>query len=398
MMRRSWILVAGMAVLAVLAAGGFALGAVGFPAGRTTPGAAPRSSTLHGSALRSSGSAAARPVKDRSAQEIGRDFLRSWVQDGRVIRRDQGGDTVSEGQAYGMLIADGVGDEKQFSAIWDWTKKNLMRSDGLLAWQWSKGAVRDSEPAADADLDTARALVLAGTRFSRPEFTQAGTELATRIADHLTVETSLGRILLPGTWATPPYAYNPSYASPATFRLLQAATGDPRWSQLIDGSRAVTAQLLTSTALPPDWAQISADGVLHPMPGPRGQGQSVRYGYDAARLPIRYAESCNPEDVALAARLAPTLNRDNPLAVQLDLGGRALNNDQGAVAYAARAAARAAAGDLTGARADLKRSDRQAQKLPTYYGDAWAALAPLYLESNVLGGCPLLKPAPSKGH
>ena len=36
-------------------------------------------------------------------------FLAGYVTgDGRVIRRDQGGDIVSEGQAYGMLIAEVV--------------------------------------------------------------------------------------------------------------------------------------------------------------------------------------------------------------------------------------------------------------------------------------------------
>ena len=39
-------------------------------------------------------------------------FLDAYVDpDGRVVRRDQGGDTVSEGQAYALLLATAVGDE-----------------------------------------------------------------------------------------------------------------------------------------------------------------------------------------------------------------------------------------------------------------------------------------------
>src|SRR3546814_7879618 len=71
--------------------------------------------------------------------------------EGRVVRYDQGGDTVSEGQAYAMLLAVGSDDEARFATIWDWTEQNLQRSDWLLAWQWADGGVVDEAPAADAD-------------------------------------------------------------------------------------------------------------------------------------------------------------------------------------------------------------------------------------------------------
>ena len=50
------------------------------------------------------------------------------------MRRDQGGDTVGEGQAYGMLMAAAIGDKKRFNLIWDWTQKNLVRPDGLISY------------------------------------------------------------------------------------------------------------------------------------------------------------------------------------------------------------------------------------------------------------------------
>ena len=46
------------------------------------------------------------PPAQPNVMRAGQFFLRRYVDgDGRVVRRDQGGDTVSEGQAYGMLIA-----------------------------------------------------------------------------------------------------------------------------------------------------------------------------------------------------------------------------------------------------------------------------------------------------
>jgi len=79
-------------------------------------------------------SSSSAPRLERNVVRSGQFFLRRYVDgDGRVVRRDQGGDTVSEGQAYGMLIAAGLGDWKRFDTIWGWTRSHLRRPDGLLS-------------------------------------------------------------------------------------------------------------------------------------------------------------------------------------------------------------------------------------------------------------------------
>lgn len=325
-----------------------------------------------------------------SPEEAAAAFLDAWVDDdGRVVRRDQGDDTVSEGQAYGLLIAVGADDEEAFESIWRWTAENLMRDDGLLAWRWQDGAVLDSEPASDADLDAARALVLAGDRFGRQDFTDAGTALATRVMDDMTASTPFGRILLPGLWAAGgrDYFYNPSYASPAAFSALGEATGDSRWAELVAGGEAVTAELLAGSPLPPDWARVNADGTINPMAGAGGLGEDVRYSYDAARLPIRFAESCRVEDRQLAAQLLGPLNRQDTLPTALDLGGTEVSPDEHPLGYLARAASASAAGDTSLAREDIERASMLGQEFGTYYGAAWTALGRLMLETDRLGGC-----------
>jgi endoglucanase len=328
----------------------------------------------------------------RTTVQLGQQFLHDWVQDGRVIRRDQGGDTVSEGQSYGMLIALGVRDKSEFTAIWNWTKAHLMRSDGLFAWRWQNGAVVDDQPASDADLEIARALLLAGTDFQDSAWTKQGTALADAIATHLTVETGAGRILLPGLWAAGagPYSYNPSYAAPEAIAQIAQATSDPRWTELEKGTRAVAGELLQKSPLPPDWAQVEPDGSVNDLPGPTGQGPSVRYSFDAARFPINAANSCDPTDSAMSAGLATTLGRQGTLSVDLDLGASPLDSVQNPVAYLARASARAAHGSVADARADIERADKLDTSDPTYYGAAWTALAPLLLDTTRLGGCPPL--------
>lgn len=320
-------------------------------------------------------------------------FLDRYVDDGRVVRTDQGGDTVSEGQAYGLLLAVAADDEERFDQIWDWTTQNLQRDDLLLAWRWKDGAVVDDQPASDADLDAARALVLAGDTFDRGDLRDDGTALGDALLDRMTASTALGRILLPGPWATAsPHAYNPSYASPAAFAVLSRASGDPRWQELADGSRATTSALLDANPLPTNWATVAADGGVAIAGSASGEGEPG-YGYDATRTPIRYAESCDPADRALAARLAAALPDGDTLPAELDSGGGAVTDDQHPVAYAARAAALAADGQTDAARADLQRMTQTASNTPTYYGDAWNALTTAMLGDDVLAGCALLADA-----
>ncbi len=365
-----------LAVVGVLVVA--AVGGGGAPA--TAPSSAPATATTAPRTL--------------TATEAGQSFLAGYVdRDGRVVRRDQGGDTVSEGQAYAMLVAVALGDRDTFARVWSWTQRHLMRPDGTLSWRWHRGKVVDASSASDADLDAARALVVAGRRFADPTLTDAGRRLGTAILDVETVTTSVGRILVAGNWATTePYAYNPSYASPAAVDVLAKDSGDRRWTELAAGSQAITRRVLTDAGLPADWAQVHGDGRVEPTSGAAGRGaEGVRYSYDAARLPLRYAESCHPEDVVLAAQLAGALARSPGGPAARDLTGQPLTSDQSVVAITAQAAVFAAAGDTTGANAQLIAADHQQQLGPTYYGGAWNALGRMLLTDPALGGCPPLR-------
>ena len=95
-----------------------------------------------------------RAVLDPRPQAVAaaRAFLDRYVaSDGRVVRSDQGGDTVSEGQSYAMLLALAARDRTRFQRVWSWTVSNLQRPDALLAWHWDDGHVVDWMPASDAD-------------------------------------------------------------------------------------------------------------------------------------------------------------------------------------------------------------------------------------------------------
>lgn len=277
-------------------------------------------------------------------------FLERYVErDGRVVRHDQGGDTVSEGQAYALLAAAGVGDAERFAAVWRWTRTNLQRPDGLFAWHWRDGRVVDDEPAADADLDIVRALLAGAERFGDRGYAVEADLVAAAIRQEETEMVAGTRLLLPGPWAAGrrPVRINPSYLAPRTFALLG-------WRDMA----GVARRLVEPGEAPPDWVLVGGDGTV------RRDGS---YGYEAVRLPVRLAESPDPADRQLAAAMWPAL-RDHRFTRRHP------------VAMVGAAAAAAAAGDPDAARRLLDRAAAEDRRRPTYYGGAWIALAELWLD------------------
>lgn len=327
---------------------------------------------------------------DGAARRAAAHFLDRYVEpDGRVVRRDQGGDTVSEGQAYAMLVAQATGDRNRFRLAWDWARAHLQRPDGLLAWRWADGRVEDDMPAADADLDAAWALVLAAGRFDDDGLRREGMGMAAAVLDNETAATPDGMVLVAGPWARQPPVVNPSYVSPGAFSVMSEQTGDHRWQTLARTSLARLDELMTGgQPLPPDWSRLSASGQLEAAPAPGHDGQGARYGLDAARLLTRLAPCAGPWR-RLAASAWPVLAgaADGGTAVASDLRGRAMGPSQHAAKAVAAASSAHAAGDRRAADALMARAEELDRQSPTYYGAAWVALGRLLLTSSLGEDC-----------
>ena len=302
---------------------------------------------------------------------VARRFLSRYaLPDGRVVRHDQGGDTVSEGQAYGMLIAAAIGDRDRFGRIWRWTKTHLGRPDGLFAWHWAGGRVVDPQAASDADLEIARALLVAGCRFGDASLGRRAVAVGRAVLAHETAQRGRRLILAAGPWATgSPITVNPSYLDPALLDALGRLTGDRRFGDLVDGTAGAIAAV--SHPLPPDWATVDEQGAVTPS-GPPGQRVPATYGFDAPRAIVWSAVADRAAGRRLAARAWPAL-KDRVTAEPL--------------AAVAAAAAAAAAGDRGARDRLLAQADRLQAGAPTYYGTAWAALGRLLLTSDRLSIC-----------
>jgi endo-1,4-beta-D-glucanase Y len=271
-------------------------------------------------------------VLTASWQSYCRHFIKP---DGQVSIPEQGGGTISEAQAYAMLRAVWANDEKVFNRVYAWTYKNLSRlraqGDSLLAWRWGRlpdgsFGVLDANSAADGDLDYALALVLAARKGWRapsglPDYREEALKVQAAMLAKEMVTLPDGQLLLtPGNWhePAPPYLVNPSYFSPAAYRLFEklATGGDQprhradvgavrapplqmeigvttdrsRWGRLRGDTYKLLGRLSqglagqTGVGLFPDWCRVDAAGRVAPAPG-----KDTRFGWEAVRIPFRVA-------------------------------------------------------------------------------------------------------------
>jgi cellulose synthase (UDP-forming) len=219
-------------------------------------------------------------------------YLHTHVEGGRVVARDEGGITTSEGQAYAMLRAAWAGDRPAFEEIWRWTRANLqVREDRLLAWKW-KDRVLDRNAATDADQDAALALVIAARRFDEPRFLEDARAL---LADVWRLEViRAGDRFLPtgGNWA-PQERYptiHVAYLSPHAYEVFAQVDPERPWRELVRSSYEVLRFLFIEKglSLPPEkiWVNPRTGALLLERPGASGPTPS---GYDSVPIYWRVA-------------------------------------------------------------------------------------------------------------
>lgn len=330
------------------------------------------------------------------AATAARRFLDAYVDaDGRVVRHDQGGDTVSEGQAYAMLLAAAVGDADAFDQIRRWTEAHLVREDGLMAFRWADGAIADPMPATDADLLAAAALVLGAERFGDRSMRVDAARLADAIVATEIADSGEGPVLLAGPWAHADGVVNPSYFVVPAMSVL-AADGDHRWAAIAATSRRLVAELTADPPhLPPDWAALTPgddgtfDGGIAPRPAPGSDDPPV-FGYEAVRLVVQLAADCDPAGRDLAARMWPFLREEaagGTVNAAYLLDGTPARDYPHPAALVAAAAAAHAAGDRDAATTLLDAATELDELAPSYYGAVWVALARLWLDTDRLDVC-----------
>jgi len=219
--------------------------------------------------------------------------------DGRVMRPAEN-DTVSEGQAYAMLRAVWLNDKETFDKCYQWTEQNMSRQlknqDSLLGWHWKDGSITDWMPASDADIDYATSLIFAHSRWgqNQPKGLRPYDETAKKLLDDIlekeTFRTKSTRLyfspwLIGKTDEMKTFPLNPSYFSPAQFRIFHKFSRDNRWLELVDTTYFMLESLSTEFAgkkgigLFPDWCSVDNNDLFSPL-----ENKNSGFGYEAIRV------------------------------------------------------------------------------------------------------------------
>ncbi len=239
-------------------------------------------------------------------------FLRP---DGRIVDTGNGGISHSEGQGYGMLLAEAAADQEAFDSIHGWTEQVLARKDvALFSWRYAPTEavpVGDPNNAADGDILIAWALMRAHKRWNRPEYLKRATEIRTAIRARL-LDRSTGRtLLLPGSDGftdEKTTTVNPSYYIWPALDAFYAADRSEDWGDLIDdGEKLLAEACFGEFKLPCDWVDVTAAGTAP------ANGRPPRFGFDAMRIPLylllggRSSQAANIAKFWTACLAAPTI-------------------------------------------------------------------------------------------
>ena len=203
--------------------------------------------------------------------------------------------TVSEGIAYGMLIAVLMDDRMLFDEASGSTSRLWVNGNGLMDWYINAARHRSAGHGRRDPTPTrtmAWALVMADRQWGGKgsldkAYLDYGKTLIKAIWDH-EVDHSNKEFLLAGdTWAGN-LVFNASYFAPNEYRVFGEVTNDTAgWGRVIDTGYTILAKSLNTqngnatNGLVPAWCDVNG------APKSPNNGGATNYQYDAARIPFR---------------------------------------------------------------------------------------------------------------
>ena len=199
----------------------------------------------------------------------------------KVIRPENGNDTVSEGIGYGMLIGVFMDDQPMFDTLWSYAKSHF---DGNHLMTWCIPAGSEQLPpaegsATDGDEDMAYALLMASKQWSGGTYASDASTLISNIFTH---EVS-GNILEGGDGFNNANELDPSYFAPSYYRAFAAVDTGHDWMGVLSECYSILANAQGSYGLVPNWVNQSGAGITVRQLDAR----DPYFGYDACRIPFR---------------------------------------------------------------------------------------------------------------
>lgn len=318
----------------------------------------------------------------------------------------QANSTVSEGIAYGMIIAVMVDDQPLFDAFWSYASCFLNKS-GLMDWYIAPDGSRPLGvgAATDADEDMAWALVMAHRQWGgRGALSESYASTAARLIDAI-YTTEVDRhewpdMLLPGDDWRGKNVFNPSYFAPNQYRIFGSVTGNAQgWQRVIDTGYAIIERSLNDASgnrdngLVPAWCDASG------KPVEAFPGALKNYQYDSARTPFRMAQDwAYAREPRARALLARTCRFFDGIGADHVVDGYSLDgtpmpdpksppNSPGSAVFVAGAAAGAMHDPAYESFLDAAYARLRTGKLlarSRYYNHCWTVLGLLMLTGNLV--------------
>jgi endo-1,4-beta-D-glucanase Y len=209
----------------------------------------------------------------------------------------QANSTVSEGIAYGMIIAVMMDDQAMFDGFWTYARCFLNKS-GLMDWYIAPDGQKPLAvgAASDADEDMAWALIMADRQWGGggslgESYASVALRLIEAIYDTEVDHDRWPDMFLPGDDWRGRDVFNPSYFAPNQYRLFGDVSGNTgAWQRVVDRGYEVLERSLNdasgnrSNGLVPAWCDSSG------TPVEAFPGAMTNYQYDSARTPFRMAQ------------------------------------------------------------------------------------------------------------
>jgi endoglucanase len=204
--------------------------------------------------------------------------------------------TVSEGIAYGMIIAVMMDDQPLFDALYAYALR-WSNPNGLMSWYVAPDGSQalGTGGATDSDEDMAWALIMASRQWGgsgalpKP-YGELALDQIERIW-RLEVDHESGPfMLLPGDEWRGQDVFNPSYFAPHQYRAFAEHSQNHGWQRVIDRGYEIIEASLNAAAgnaangLVPAWCDAQG------TPVQAFPGAMTNYQYDSARLPFRLGQ------------------------------------------------------------------------------------------------------------
>ena len=223
----------------------------------------------------------------------------------RVQRPENNYDSVSEGIAYGMLIAVYMNDKALFDGLFNYWTSNAASGGGtagpLMTWQIPGG----TGSATDADQDAAFALLMAQKQWGG-SYQSAALSMIGNIWTY-DIEPSTfypkGGSTFTGSGSA---LTNPSYFAPSYYRLFASVDTGHAWSSVLSAVYTALANIQSkvSGGLVPAWCTSQCTGI-----GGGNYPDNTMYQYDSHRTPWRIGlDACWNNEARAISYVTATTN------------------------------------------------------------------------------------------